>query len=151
MTSQYVVFKLNNDRFAVEIERVLEIIHAQAVFKVSNSPPYIDGLINLRGKVYSQFNLRKKFNLPTIDDNLQNSKVLIVNLGSSYMGISVDTVEGIVQIEDTSIEKAPSTVAANATNYIKAVANVNDNLILLLDLESLVESSSGLIPSVEVN
>lgn len=150
MASQYVVFKLNNDRFAVEIDRVLEIIHAQTVFKVPNSPPYIDGLINLRGKVYTLFNLRKKFNLPTTDTNLENSKILIVNLGSSYIGISVDTVDGILQIEDSSIEKTPDTVSDNTKNYIKSVAKVNDNLILLLDLESLVESSSDLIPSVGV-
>lgn len=150
MSSQYVVFKLNEERFAVEIERVLEIIHAQAVFKIPNSPPYIDGLINLRGKVYTLFNLRKKFNLPTIDETLEGSKVLIVNVGSSYIGISVDTVDEILQIEDSAIEETPPTVDNNTKNYIRAVAKVDDKLILLLNLESLIESPSDLIPSVGV-
>lgn len=145
MSSQYVVFKLNDERFAVEIERVLEIIHTQSVFKVPNSPPYIDGLINLRGKVYTLFNLRKKFNLPSIDANIEDSKVLIVNIGSTYIGMSVDAVDEIIQIENNSIEETPPTLVNNAKSFIRAVANVNDNLVLLLNLESLIESPADLI------
>lgn len=148
MSSQYVVFKLNNERFAVEIERVLEIIHTQAVFKVPNAPDYIDGLINLRGKVYTLFNLRKKFQLPSIDATLEGSKVLIVNIGSTYIGMSVDAVDEIIQIENDSIEKTPPTLANNAKNYIRSVAKVNDNLVLLLNLESLIESPTDLIPNI---
>jgi purine-binding chemotaxis protein CheW len=149
MSSQYVVFKLNDERFAVEIERVLEIIHAQAVFKIPNSPPYIDGLINLRGKVYTLFNLRKKFNLSSIDGKSEGSSVLIVNVGSSYIGMSVDSVDGILSIENDSIEPTPPTVTDNTRNFVKAVAKVNEKLILLLDLESLVESPSDLTVGVK--
>lgn len=150
MSSQYVVFKLNDERFAVEIERVLEIIHTQAVFKVPNAPEYIDGLINLRGKVYTLFNLRKKFDLPSINANLEDSKVLIVNIGSTYIGMSVDAVDEIIQIENDSIEETPPTLANNTKSYIRAVAKVNNNLILLLHLESLIESPTDLIPPLGV-
>ncbi len=150
MSSQYVVFKLNDERFAVEIERVLEIIHTQSVFKVPNSPPYIDGLINLRGKVYTLFNLRKKFDLPSIDANIEDSKVLIVNISSTYIGMSVDAVDEIIQIENNSIEETPPTLANNAKSFIRAVAKVNDNLVLLLSLEALIESPADLITSLSV-
>ncbi|NLL05698.1 MAG: chemotaxis protein CheW [Clostridiaceae bacterium] len=150
MASQYVVFKLDDERFAVEIERVLEIIHTQSVFKVPNSPPYIDGLINLRGKVYTLFNLRKKFELPSNEANTKESKVLIVNIDSNYIGMSVDAVNEIIQIEDSSIEETPPTLASNAKNYIKGVAKVNENLVLLLNLEALIESSSDIITSLSV-
>lgn len=150
MSSQYVVFKLNDERFAVEIERVLEIIHTQSVFKVPNSPPYIDGLINLRGKVYSLFNLRKKFDLPSIDTNVQDSKVLIVNIGSTYIGMSVDAVDEIIQIENNAIEETPPTLANKAKSFIRAVAKVNDNLVLLLNLEALIESPADLITPLSV-
>jgi purine-binding chemotaxis protein CheW len=149
MSSQYVVFKMNDERFAVEIERVLEIIHAQAVFKVPNSPPYIDGLINLRGKVYTLFNLRKKFNLPSIDGKPEGSSILIVNVGPCYIGMSVDSVDGIMQIENDSIEATPPTITGNTRNHVKAVAKVNDKLILLLDLDSLAESPSDLTVGVK--
>ncbi len=151
MSSQYVVFKLNNDRFAVEIERVLEIIHTQSVFKVPNSPPYIDGLINLRGKVYTLFNLRKKFDLPSIDANIEDSKVLIVNINSTFIGMSVDAVDEIIQIENNLIEETPPTLSNNAKSYIRAVAKVNDNLVLLLNLEALIASPADIITSLSVN
>jgi len=150
MSSQYVVFKLDNERFAVEIEQVLEIIHTQTVFKVPNSPEYIDGLINLRGKVYTLFNLRKKFKLQSDDSNLEESKVLIVNIGSTYIGMAVDSVEEIIQIEDNAIEETPPTLANNAKKYIGAVARVNDNLIFLMNLESLIDSPTDLIPQLGV-
>ena len=150
MSSQYVVFKLNDERFAVEIERVLEIIHTQSVFKVPNSPPYIDGLINLRGKVYTLFNLRKKFDLPSIDANAENTKVLIVNINSTYIGISVDTVDEIIQIENSSIEEPPPTLANNAKNVINGVAKINDKLVLLLNLDTLIESQADLITPLSV-
>ena len=150
MSSQYVVFKLNDERFAVEIERVLEIIHTQSVFKVPNSPPYIDGLINLRGKVYTLFNLRKKFDLPSIDANAENTKVLIVNINSTYIGISVDTVDEIIQIENSSIEEPPPTLANNAKNFINGVAKINDKLVLLLNLDTLIESQADLITPLSV-
>lgn len=150
MSSQYIVFRLDDERFAVEIEQVLEIIHAQTVFKVPNSPHYIEGLINLRGKVYPLFNLRKKFSLASlIDEKPEKSKVLIVNVGSSYIGIAVDTVDGILQIGSDSIEDTPSTISSNTKNYAKAVAKVNEKLILLLNLEAIIESSPELTVGVK--
>lgn len=151
MSSQYVVFKLNSERFAVEIERVLEIIHTQVVFKVPNAPEYIDGLINLRGKVYTLFNLRKKFELPSIDINSEGTKILIVNVNSTYIGMSVDAVDEIIQVEDKSIEATPQTLTNVAKNYVSGVAKVGDNLILLLNLEALVEASSDLLPQKAAN
>jgi len=150
MSSQYIIFRLDDERFAVEIEQVLEIIHTQTVFKVPNSPPYIEGLINLRGKVYPLFNLRKKFNLASpMNDKSEKSKVLIVNAGTSYIGMEVDTVDGILQIGDDSIEDTPSTVSVNTKSYVKAVAKVNEKLILLLNLEAIIESSPELTVSVK--
>ncbi|WP_010251419.1 chemotaxis protein CheW [Acetivibrio cellulolyticus] len=142
MSQQYVIFKLNDEHFAVEIARVLEIILTQTVFKVPNAPEFIDGLINLRGKVYTLFNLRKKFNLPPSNINDEDSKVLIVNVNSMYIGMSVDSVDEIIQFEDDAIESTPAHLDKK---YISGVAKVNDKLILLLDLESLTESSNECI------
>lgn len=150
MSSQYVVFKLNEERFAVEISQVLEIVKSQAVFKVPSAPDFIDGLINLRGKVYTLFNLRKKLNLPQY--NSEDTKILIVNVNSMYIGMTVDAVNEIIQLEDSAIEPAPQTLANQNKKYVSGVAKVGDNLILLLDLESLTESEeSAFIPQEAAN
>ncbi|OPZ90049.1 MAG: Chemotaxis protein CheW [Firmicutes bacterium ADurb.Bin419] len=141
MSQQYVIFKLNGESFGVEIARVLEIIRTQVVFKVPNAPEYIDGLINLRGKVYTLFNLRKKFNTPTSDINTEDSKILIVNVNSMYIGMTVDAVDEIIQLEDDAIEATPPTLTTFDHKYISGVAKAGDKLILLLDLESLTASA----------
>ncbi len=141
MSQQYVVFKLNGESFGVEIAHVLEIIRTQVVFKVPNAPEFIDGLINLRGKVYTLFNLRKKFRLPTSDINTEDSKILIVDVNSMYVGLAVDTVDEIIQLEDDAIETTPPTFTTLDQKYLSGVAKTGDKLILLLDLESLTASS----------
>lgn len=141
MSSQYVVFKLNEERFAVEISQVLEIVKSQVVFKVPSAPEFIDGLINLRGKVYTLFNLRKKLNLPQY--NSEDTKILIVNVNSMFIGMTVDAVNEIIQLEDSAIEPAPQTLANHNKKYVSGVAKVGDKLILLLDLESLTESEES--------
>lgn len=145
MSSQYVVFKLNEERFAVEISQVLEIVKSQVVFKVPNAPEFIDGLINLRGKVYTLFNLRKKLNLP--EYNSENTKILIVNVNSMLIGMTVDAVNEIIQLEDSAIEPAPQTLANQNKKYVSGVAKVGDKLILLLDLEALTESEESALIS----
>lgn len=149
MSSQYVVFKLNDERFAVEISKVLEIIKSQVVFKVPSAPEFIDGLINLRGKVYTLFNLRKKLNLPHFSS--EDSKILIVNVNSMFIGMTVDAVDEIIQLDDDAIEATPQTLVNHDKKYISGIAKVSDKLILLLDLESLTQSESDFIPQKAAN
>lgn len=141
MSQQYVIFKLNDENFGVEIARVLEIIRTQVVFKVPNAPEFVDGLINLRGKVYTLYNLRKKFNIPTSDINIEDSKILIVNVNSMHIGMTVDAVDEIIQLENDAIEATPPTLTTPDKKYISGVAKTGDKLIFLLDLESLTSSA----------
>lgn len=140
MSQQYVIFRLNGESFGVEIAHVLEIIRTQATFKVPNSPEFIDGLINLRGKVYTLYNLRKKFNFPTSDIDTEDSKILIVNINSMYIGLTVDSVDEIIQIEEDAVEATPATFNLLEQKYLSGVAKIGEKLILLLDLESLTLS-----------
>ena len=149
MSSQYVVFKLNDERFAVEISKVLEIIRLQVVFNVPSAPEFIDGLINLRGKVYTLFNLRKKLNLPNF--NSEDPKILIVNVNSMFIGMTVDAVDEIIQLEDDAIEATPQTLVNHDKKYISGIAKVGDKLILLLDLESLTQLESDFISQKTAN
>ncbi len=74
---QLVIFNVNNESFGVEITQVKEIIRPMDIYKIPNTPDYIEGLINLRGKVHTVFNLRKKFNLPDKSFELLSSIFLL--------------------------------------------------------------------------
>jgi purine-binding chemotaxis protein CheW len=130
---QLVIFNINDESFGVEITQVKEIIKPMDIFKVPNTPDFIEGLINLRGKVHTVFNLRKRFNLPSkaLDDS---TKIIIVNVNSMMVGFIVDEVNEIVRIEDESIENAPKVITSLNRKYISGVAKIGERIILLLDL-----------------
>ncbi|MCX7745624.1 MAG: chemotaxis protein CheW [Clostridia bacterium] len=134
---QIVVFKINEEDFGIEITQVKEIIRPLEIYKVPNMPDFIEGLINLREKVYTVFNLRRKFNLPSkeFDDN---TKIIIVNADTSTVGFIVDEVNEIIWIDEESIESPPETIRAANKKYLSSVAKTGSKAILLLDLNLLV-------------
>ena len=130
---QLVIFKVNNEDFGVEIGQVSSIEKPMEIFQIPNTPDYIEGLINLRGKVHTVFNLRKKFSLPVkeFDDN---TKIVITNVNNLNLGFLVDEVNEIVRIEDESIEVTPKVISSVDKEYLKGIAKMGDRLVLLLDL-----------------
>ncbi len=136
---QLVIFRVEDEEFGVEITQVKEIIKPMEIFKVPNSPQFIEGLINLRGKVHTVFNLRKKFNLPQkeFDDN---TKIIIVNVNDLMVGFIVDEVNEIVRINDENIENTPPSVTGLDKKYLNGVAKIDNRLILLLDLSKVLSS-----------
>ncbi|MFZ5990023.1 MAG: chemotaxis protein CheW [Bacillota bacterium] len=141
MSQQYVIFKLDNEYFGIEISHVMEIICLQEVFKVPDTPQYVEGLINLRGKVYTIFNLRKRFNLPQVNTGKDDHKILIINVNSTSLGFIVDSVDEIKSIESENIEPSPESVSKFDKKYISGAVNIEDKLIFLLDLETLIKES----------
>ncbi len=132
---QLVIFNINGENFGVEITQVKEIIKPMEIFKVPNTPDYIEGLINLRGKVHTVFNMRKKFGLPTIDFD-DNTKIIIVSVNSMLIGFIVDEVNEIVRVEEEQMENAPQAISSVSLKYITGVAKIGERIILILDLSS---------------
>lgn len=130
---QFVIFNINGENFGVGITQVKEIIKPMEIFKVPNTPSYIEGLINLRGKVHTVFNLRKKFNLPALDFD-DNTKIIIVSVNSMLIGFIVDEVNEIVRVEDEDIESTPQAIASANSKYVTGVAKIGERIILILDL-----------------
>jgi len=128
-----VVFKIDGESFGVDITHVHSIQEPLEVFKVPNTPDYIEGLINLRGKIYTIFNLRQKFNLEQkeIDDS---TKIIIVKLDDIMVGFLVDEVNEIVTFDDSDIETTPSMIVSNSRKYLAGVAKRNEKIVLILDL-----------------
>lgn len=132
---QLVVFTVNNEEFGVEITNVREIIRPVEIFKVPNTPDYMEGLINLRGKVHTVFNLRKRFSLPANEFD-ENTKIIIVNINNLVTGFIADEVKEIIRVEDENIESASGILSEFKDRFINGVAKLGNRVVLLLDLEN---------------
>ncbi len=135
-TLQWVVFSINGDDFGVDISQVNIIERPVEIFKIPNAPDYVEGLINLRGKVYTVFNLRRKFGLP-LKATDENTKIIMVNTSTATVGIVVDEVKEIIKVEEKSIENAPDIMGSARGKFITSVAKIDERIVMLLNLDNV--------------
>ncbi|MCL5056553.1 MAG: chemotaxis protein CheW [Actinobacteria bacterium] len=134
---QVVVFNLQDQAYGVNIASVLEIIRAETVTRVPGTPPFIEGIINLRGKVVPVMDLCKSFGLPSTCVS-ETTRVIIVEAGGVSMGFTVDSVSEVLRLPESGIEPVPSLISAASVEAFRGIALVGDRLITLLDLNRLL-------------
>ncbi|MGI6084830.1 MAG: chemotaxis protein CheW [Acetivibrionales bacterium] len=134
---QLVKFNIADLDFAIGIKQIFQILKPQEIFKVPNTPPFIEGLINLRGKVMTVFNLRKRFNLPE-KENDENTKILIIKMNNYLLGFTVDNVSEIIRIPEEEIVETPPSLSNLDKRFLSGVAKMGEKLILLLDPEKIL-------------
>ncbi|MEO2507019.1 chemotaxis protein CheW [Clostridium paraputrificum] len=129
---QIVVFKLGDEHFAVETEKVQGINDMMSITLVPKAPNYIKGLINLRGSIKSLVDINLLLNVDT-SDNQEN--IIILNVGEEEIGICVDEVEEVLDIEETSIQRVETEVEYQ---YIKGIYKHDEKLITIIDIDKLL-------------
>lgn len=134
---QLVTFTLGDEEYAVDILKVQEINRMKEITRVPNSPDYVEGVINLRGKVIPVVNLRKKFNL---DDkgNDEQSRIMIMDIQGITMGLVVDSVSEVLRVPSSIVEPAPPMASSISAEFLKGIAKLEDRLIILLDMDRLL-------------
>lgn len=137
-TRQFVIFSINNEEFGVDVSQVNIIERRMEIFKIPNTPEFVEGLVNLRGKVYTVFNMSKRFGLP-VKEYDDNTKIIMVNIGTSVVGLIVDSVDEIKEIDDQDIENTPSVLGDMKRKFISNIAKVNQRIIMLLNPETILE------------
>lgn len=139
---QYVVFRLAAEEYAFDIASVKEIRDLEQVAKVHRSPAYIEGVMNLRGKLVTVVDLRKRLNIEAkTPDDL--SKIVVVEAPDAPVGFLVDEVMEVVRVADSSIEAAPSYVADGLeAEYVSGIAKMDDRLITIVDPVKILELST---------
>jgi purine-binding chemotaxis protein CheW len=132
---QLVTFELCGEEYGIDINSINGIVKSKSykVIKVPNSPKYLEGIINLRGRINPIFNLKKKFHMDDKTIN-EDSKIIIVNNEEATVGFIVDEVTDIFKLNDDDIESVPGSINGNDRAYIKGIANFEDRIILILDL-----------------
>jgi len=143
---QMVVFNLGQEEFGVNILKVQEINRMVEITQVPQSEHYVEGIINLRGKVIPIIDLRKKFGMPEKEYDNQ-TRIGVVDVGGEVVGLVVDGVSEVLRVSTSLLEDAPSLIAGKGStyasgDYIKSVVKLEDRLLIYLDLEKIVSTST---------
>lgn len=135
--NQYVIFKLGDEEYGVDIIKVKEISEFKKSTKVPNVPYFIDGIINLRGEIIPIINLNKRFNIDNkgVDSD---TRIIVINLNDKNVGFIVDEASQVLRIEDKDIDPAPEIIAGVDRQYINGVGKIDDKIVILLDLEKIL-------------
>ncbi|KPK31660.1 MAG: chemotaxis protein CheW [Nitrospira bacterium SG8_35_1] len=135
---QFVTFTLNNEEYAVDILSVQEINRITEITKIPNSPPYVEGVVNLRGKVIPVINLRNKFGFEekTVDDT---SRIIIMEIRGITYGVIVDSVSEVLRVQSDTVEPTPPMSSDANSKFIKGLAKLDDRLIILIDIDNLID------------
>ncbi len=136
-TSQFLTFVLGAEAFGVEILKVQEIRGYSAVTRIPNTPPYIKGVINLRGTVVPVVDLRAKFSMEPGEYN-KFTVIIVVTVGSKVIGLVVDAVSDVLDIPPSEIRMAPDLGVRVDTRFISGMASVGERLTVLLDIDRLL-------------
>lgn len=140
---QLVSFVLGNEEFGVDILCVQEINRMLQITKVPNAPSYVDGVINLRGRVIPVIDLRQKLGLPRKEHD-HNTRVIVVEVNNKTVGFVVDGVKEVLRIPVSITEAPPEIVSGIKSEYIKSVGKLEDRLLILIDLEKILSKSEEL-------
>ena len=135
---QLVIFQLGGEEFGVEIMQVQEIIRMPGITRIPQSPEYVEGVINLRGKIIVVINLDTRFDLHSKERD-DNSRIVIVEVGHNVVGMVVDSVSEVLRLSTSNVEPAPEIISTKIkADYLKGVGKLDDRLLILLDLERVL-------------
>jgi purine-binding chemotaxis protein CheW len=136
---QLVTFSIDGEEFGVEILKVQEIIRMMGITRVPRAPRFVEGVINLRGKVIPIVDLRKRFGLEPRERD-KDTRIIVIEISSMIVGFIVDSVSEVLRIPASTIEPSPPVVSGLDSEYISGVGKLEDRLLILLDLDRLLSN-----------
>ena len=134
---QLVTFSIGEEEFGVDILSVQEIIRMMDITKVPRAPEFVEGVINLRGKVIPIIDLRRRFGLTTRDHD-KHTRIIVIEINNMIVGFVVDSVSEVLRIPASTVEPPPPVVSGLESEYISGVGKLEDRLLILLDLNKLL-------------
>ncbi|WP_232698268.1 chemotaxis protein CheW [Brevibacillus daliensis] len=132
----YLFFSMGKEIFGFPLGYVTEIVKPMPITTVPRSPQFVEGVINLRGKVLAVLQMRKMFGLPPVDLT-DDSRFIVIQLQGFEAAIIVDSVSEVNKIESKNVEPAPLVVAGVEGKYLSGIAKQEEALLLLLDLPTI--------------
>lgn len=137
---QLVSFKLGDAEFGVDILRVQEINKMMDLTVVPNTPSFVEGVVNLRGRIIPVINLRSKLGMPVREYDTE-TRIIVVELDDKTIGFIVDEVNEVLRIPKSITEQPPQIVSGVDSEYITAIGKLEDRLLILLDLTRILSNA----------
>lgn len=135
---QLVSFVVDEEEFGIDILKVQEIIRPMALTRVPNAPSFVEGVVNLRGRIVPVIDLRKRFGMP-IREHDKDTRIVVVELDEKVVGFVMDAVKEVIRVDTALIEPAPDLAIGVDAHYIRGVAKLEDRLLILLDLNEVLQ------------
>ena len=139
-TLQVVSFALGSEEYGVDITQVQEINRMVTITRVPQAPPFMDGVINLRGRLIPIVDLRTRFGMERAE-RTKNTRIVVTEIGSKRLGMVVDSVSEVLRIPVKQIENAPDFLAAADTESVRSVGKLGERRIIMLDLSRVISVS----------
>ncbi|MDE5831669.1 MAG: chemotaxis protein CheW [Desulfovibrio sp.] len=136
---QLVTFSIGEEEFGVNILKVQEINRTMEITKVPRAPAFVEGVINLRGKVIPIIDLRSRFGLSSKPED-KDTRIIVIEINSVIVGFVVDAVSEVLRIPASTVEPPPPVVAGVESDYISGVGKLKERLLIMLDLDKLLST-----------
>src|SRR5579872_1157541 len=135
---QIVGFRVGRETFGVPISLVHEIVRVPDITSVPEAPDYVEGVINLRGKIISVIDLRKRFGERQISSGKKN-RILVVEVDRKMVGLIVDAASEVLKVPETEIDLPPNIFEEGELNYVTGVGKLRGRLIIMIDLTKILQ------------
>lgn len=134
---QFVTCRVDREEFAVDILSVQEINRMVDITRVPKAPVFVEGVINLRGRIIPVLDMRRRFGLPEAARTAR-SRIVVVNVQGRVVGLIVDSVSEVLRISKSTIEPPPTLGTTIGEEFIQGVGRINERLLIVLDLNRLL-------------
>ena len=134
---KFLTFILSEQSYGIDINHVTEIIGLQRITEVPDTPEYVEGVINLRGKVIPVIDVRLRFGLESREHDARTC-IVVIEVGSTAVGLIVDTVQEVLDIPTQDIDQPPDLHGGSSQRFVSAMAKVGDSVKIILDAEALL-------------
>ena len=137
---EYLTFRLGEEEYGIDILKVQEIRGYEQPTRIANAPSFIKGVVNLRGVIVPIVDMRLKFGLGSAEYN-DFTVVIILNLGARVVGMVVDSVSDVLELEGDHIKAAPEFNGAIDATFITGLGTLNDRMLILIEIERLMSAA----------
>lgn len=133
---QYVRLLLGEDKYGIDIMDIEEILRMVDITTVPKAPSFVEGIINLRGKVIPIVDLRKKLSIAA-SDFTASTRIIVINLSGRKIGFIVDNVEDVLRVDSDMVDRAPAASTGADNKYIQGVAKTPKEMVIILDVHKI--------------
>jgi purine-binding chemotaxis protein CheW len=142
--SLHVMFRVGKADYVLPADQVLHLESFESATHVPGAPPYVAGIVQVRGRIVPVVDVRNRFGLAPIEHSIDR-RVVVVQIGARIAGLLVDSAREVLQIDAAAFEKPPEVIEQQSAGFVKAVATVAKRLFLLVDVPRVIgeESSHG--------